>query len=921
MSNVADRLIAKCRSWDDFVEQASSIEPTKARGDVFERLTQLYLQTEPEYVSKLRFVWLLGDVPPRVRDHLNLPKPDEGIDLIAKTHDGVYWAIQSKYRADKTSTLTREDLSNFSGLAFVHCENIAFGLVAHTSMKAIRKRELLGNIGEIGFDVWFGLTDEHWEQIHRKLDRKPVKLERRPPRPHQEAAIKAARQHFITGNASRGRILMPCGTGKSLTAFWVAQELGAKHILVAVPSLALIGQSLRDWTREFLAAGQVPEWLCVCSSEDVGKLEKDEFVGQTYDLGVPTTTKADEIAAFLGGGSRKPRIVFTTYQSGRRLAEASEMANFRFDVAILDEAHKTVGPKAKAFAVLLDDNNLRVKHRVFMTATERVLKSRSDEVLSMDDAEVYGARFYELSFKQAIEDELICDYRILTVTVSDQRIRELLQDRRFVDADERLEEVDAQELAAGLALKCAVKDRGIKHAISFHRSIRSAKDFAVQQDVLDEDRSLGPRMVNLHISSKKSVGERSSLLKEFPTHSRSLLTNARCLTEGVDIPEVDCVLFANPKQSVVDIVQAAGRAMRRHDEKDVGYILLPLVVPEGMGLEEFAETTPFRQVARTITALSTQDERIAEEFRAVDRRPVPSDRLVQFDGDMPVGMAIDLRDFAEQISTRLWERVGRANWRPFHEARDYIHEVGVTGTKHWRKLAEEGRLPPDIPVAPNTVYSKEWKTWGDWFGTGSIAPQFRQFRDFEVAREYAHTLGLKNKKQWDEWGAKGNRPSDIPANPDRDYEAFVSWGDWLDTGVIGKTEHQYVPFAQARQFAHSLRLGRIEDWWSFASSVDRPNNVPYHPERAYKDLGWVSFADFLGYEPPFRRKPWNIPLRGFHEARKYARSLGLASVREWLDWCATEERPLDIPVNPAASYRGKGWAGYRDFLGYEMGEA
>jgi predicted helicase len=628
-----DRLIVACRSWDDFVQQLEAIPLPKRRGDVFERLTQLYLQTISEYASRLRNVWLLREVPPTVRTKLNLPGPDEGIDLVAQEHDGTYWAIQAKYRSHKERALTRDDLDSFSTLTFVHCRQIAFGLVTHTSLKPIRKRKLLGNIAELGLDKWIDLAPEQWTQFHAKLRRRKVTLTPRTPRPHQERAVTAARRHFRDGKASRGRLIMPCGTGKGLTAFWIAQELKGNSILVAVPSLALITQSLREWTREYLAHGLVPDWLCVCSDESTGRLDRDEFVGETYDLGIPATTDTAKIAAFLRRRSTKQRIVFTTYQSGHRLARAARAARFTFDLAILDEAHRTVGEKSKSFAALLHEKNAKVKHRLFMTATERALKGDSDEVLSMDDAKVYGKRFYQLTFKDAIAERLISDYRILTVTVSDQRLQELIEKRRFVNVGRTLTAADSQALAAGVALKRAVKNHGVRHAISFHRSIRAAQQFAEQQETLNGVRPLGPRMMSLHVSSKKSAGERANLIREFPTHRRSLLTNARCLTEGVDIPAVDCVLFANPKQSVVDIVQAAGRAMRRYWDKEVGYILLPLVVAEGLSIEEFADSTEFRQVARTITALSTQDERIAEQFRLIHGAERRAGKLVQFEGD------------------------------------------------------------------------------------------------------------------------------------------------------------------------------------------------------------------------------------------------------------------------------------------------
>ena len=317
----------------------------------------------------------------------------------------------------------------------------------------------------------------------------------------------------------------------------------------------------------------------------------------------------------------RPSIVFTTYQSSARLAEGTRRAGVTFDLMVLDEAHKTVGASSKPFATLLHDDRVRARRRLFMTATERVLRDDSDDVLSMDDEQVYGQRFFQLSFKEAIRQGIICDYKILTVLVTDARIAELVEENRLVMLD-AADEVEAQALAAGVALNRAVREHGVRHAISFHRSIRAADRFREQQDKLNLLPEIETTTLNLHVSSRRSAGERADLLDRFAHHDYALMTNARCLTEGVDIPAVDCVLFADPKQSVIDIVQAAGRALRRHPGKEHGYILLPLVVPSGVDLDAFAETTAFQQVARTLQS-STQDERIAEEFRVIEhgRRP------------------------------------------------------------------------------------------------------------------------------------------------------------------------------------------------------------------------------------------------------------------------------------------------------------
>jgi predicted helicase len=241
-----DRLIASCMSWSEFWERARDL-PSSEKGAAFERLTQLYLQTAPQYQAQLKQVWLLRDVPPAVCGRLDLPSLDEGIDLIACTRHGEYWAIQSKFR-ERDQPLTRRELGTFTSLAFNTCSNIALAVVAHTSSKPVSKRHLMRNTTEIGLDRWQALDSEAWGLIVAKLSGKALKPTPRQPLPHQAEAISKAEKHFVHDGAARGRLIMPCGTGKSLTAYWIAEALKAKLILVAVPSLALVRQSLTDWT-------------------------------------------------------------------------------------------------------------------------------------------------------------------------------------------------------------------------------------------------------------------------------------------------------------------------------------------------------------------------------------------------------------------------------------------------------------------------------------------------------------------------------------------------------------------------------------------------------------------------------------------------------------------------------------------------
>jgi predicted helicase len=553
-----DGFIASCTSWDDFYERTKTLSHG-AKGAVFERLTQLYLKTTPEYCTELQYVWLLREVPADIRRRLNLPGPDEGIDLLARTRRGEYWAIQAKFRSERDKPLNRRELGTFTSLAFNTCNDIALAVVAHTSTKPVSKHHLMRKTVEIGFDRWQALDHDTWSLIVGRLKGQSARPEPRSPKPHQHAAISAAKNHFIDEGATRGRLIMPCGTGKSLTAYWIAEALQATTILVAVPSLALVRQSLADWTREFLARNVLPDWICVCSDETVGNLNRDEFVGEVYDLGLPTHTDTNEIAALLRAQSNGPKIVFTTYQSSDKLAAAARKAAVKFDLAILDEAHKTVGTHSKKFATLLRDKKVNIRRRIFMTATERVFRGDRNDVLSMDSEKDYGNRFFQLSFKEAIKQRIITDYKILTMTVSDGHIRRLIDENRILNLNSSdLDEAEAESVSSGIALKRIYKNHDVKHAISFHRSIRAADRFREQQDAFNRLRDIGPVTINLHISSKKTAGQRSDLLREFVGHKRALMTNARCLTEGVDVPAIDCVMFADPKQSRIDIVQAAG---------------------------------------------------------------------------------------------------------------------------------------------------------------------------------------------------------------------------------------------------------------------------------------------------------------------------------------------------------------------------
>ena len=266
-----DEFIRSAKSWDDFVAGQRGLLG-KEKGDAFERLVQLYLQLEPIYFAQIKNVWLLAEVPLEIHTKLNLPEPDKGIDLIAETHKSEFWAIQAKYRDDQKASIPWDELSTFTGLAFGVCRNISFGLICSTTEHITQVLQNNERIGFCTIETWAHLDGDFFRRAQAKMLHHAAALEPYQPRGHQKIAIVAAKNHFVTKLSARGKLIMPCASGKSLTAFWIAEDLNATWILVAVPSLALIKQTLSVWMREFVAKDVQPDWLCVCSDASAGEV-------------------------------------------------------------------------------------------------------------------------------------------------------------------------------------------------------------------------------------------------------------------------------------------------------------------------------------------------------------------------------------------------------------------------------------------------------------------------------------------------------------------------------------------------------------------------------------------------------------------------------------------------------------------------
>ena len=929
---------AGCSSWSDLTAKWARYSE-KEKGDLFEELTKAYLILEPRYACKLKHVWLGREIPQAVAKKLKLPSTDYGIDIVAETLSGEFWAVQCKYRQDSNQSLTFGALSTFQALAFGVCQGFSYGLVCSTTERFSHVLKGQDRIGFCSLDDWQSLDADFFKRLRAHLAHKPTTLKPLKPRPHQKTAIADGVEHFIQAKASRGKLIMPCGSGKSLTAYFLAQEIGAKRILIAVPSLSLIRQTLKVWLRETLANRQDVDWICVCSDESAGRVDRDDVAVLRQDLGVPCLTDSEKISAWLKKKPKGLQVVFTTYQSGESLSEAARSAGVRFDLGIMDEAHKTVGDGKSLFSHLLHDGNLPIRRRLFMTATERRYAGKSDEVVSMDDPAIYGDTFHLLSFKRAMEFDppILSDYKIISICVSREEVAKLIRKNVFLKPDKGpwSKDVEADMLASLIALRKAMSKHPIRHAVSFHRSIQRAEVFKIHNDAFTQIAPEFGDLATYHVSGATPTGTRSRIVSDFARSERALITNARCLTEGVDVPGIDCVLFADPRRSAVDIVQAVGRALRPSQGKECGYVIVPILHDENATPEDIFGSESFKEILSTLRSLAANDERIVEYFRAVSEGRKTTSRGVSFDIDERIAKNIDLAEFVREIELKCWDRLAKLSWMPFEEAREFIHTLNLKSETEWLryckgKMSGKRALPADIPRKPSRTYARQgWKGLGDWLGTGAIAPRLRKYRSFQDARTFVHSLNLKSRTEWEKFckghmPEKGVAPVDIPRTPAGTYarKGWKGFGDWLGTGRVADQHKVYRQFKEARAFARSLNLKSQAEWNQFCKDQfpkkgALPADIPASPSQTYATNGWTGIGDWLGTG---RIANQDKPYRSFEKAREFARSLELKSSKEWVSFCKGERPemgllPADIPANPNQTYGGCGWVSFGDWLG------
>jgi predicted helicase len=583
--------------------------PVEERGAAFEVFAEAYLATQTSCQAKA--VWPGNTLPLDVAQKLCLPSKDMGVDGVFETLLGDWNAYQVKFRSGR-SGLTWDELSTFMGLADRVSERV---LLTNTDdlPDIINQRQNFFCIRGTDFDR---LDEEGFAKIAASLEGSVSEQPKKRPEPYQIEALKQIIQGLQDND--RATAIMACGTGKTLVALWVAERMEHRRILVLLPSLALIRQTLHEWLKET----SWPElaYLCVCSDASVDKQEDAVIVRQS-DLDFPVTTDPEFVRKFMQADFSGVRVVFSTYQSAKALKDVGG-----FDLGIFDEAHKTAGREGRAFGFALKDENISIRKRLFLTATPRHYSVRSDSsetndlvAFSMDDPTVYGRMVHTLTFAKAAREGIICNYKVLISVITSEMVNEEVLRRGEVTVG--ADAVRARQVANQLALRDALIKHNLSKAFTFHRTVASAKSFTCAGP--EGIQTHLPNFCAYHVSGEMRTADRSKTLAAFRDAPRAIVSNARCLTEGVDVPAVDMVAFLSPRKSRVDIVQATGRAMRKdrnNPKKTTGYILLPLYVDQqaGESLEAAILRTDFAEVWDVLQSLQEQDEVLADIVRQLN---------------------------------------------------------------------------------------------------------------------------------------------------------------------------------------------------------------------------------------------------------------------------------------------------------------
>ncbi|MEY8708418.1 DEAD/DEAH box helicase family protein [Bacteroides faecichinchillae] len=687
------------QDWLSLEKAIEALPTAKARGNVFEEFTFAYFTIKAQ-MYQVAEIYTSADIPDKYRKSLKLGNKqhqDSGVDGLIITKEGKSIAYQCKFRSGRVKP-TYEELTKFwsDGRYCDFCCTVANSYsVSNLSDKHKENLQVLAKdfdtLDKTFFDLLFDLVNNENIKKNKVFH---------TPYTYQEHIINEVIEGFSVED--RGKIIAACGTGKTLTSLWIVETMKVETVLFLAPSISLVKQTLESWADQ----AKVPfTYLCVCSDNTVSSnINDDEADISVSQLGVPVTTDINEIANFLDNTKGKVRYIFSTYQSADKISEAQKIAKDTFDLIICDEAHRTAGLRSN-FSLALEDQFIRSKKRLFMTATERMvrplLKRNAEEsgkvIFSMDDENAYGPLLSKYNFGKAILDKTISDYKIIVAGVKESEVYNYIAENKHLrveDLDENSKIQSAETLYSKILLAKAMREFSIKKTISFHSSIQRAKNFVSENG---EEISLSSviRELNQNIESSNlyidnincqiDAGSRAQILDNFRNSEFSVISNAKCLTEGVDVPIIDSVYFIDRKKSLVDIVQACGRALRtKKGVAKTAYFIIPILIPESSVASDILHSEDFEIVYNIIQALRDQDNRLEDWINRLNSEYIATGRIGRSPTENdPVSIQIEGVDI-QQFSEELYVQIATVNANPTDAQKKQVFGKGERKTGHSR---------------------------------------------------------------------------------------------------------------------------------------------------------------------------------------------------------------------------------------------
>ncbi|WQR78173.1 DEAD/DEAH box helicase [Helicobacter pylori] len=653
-------------------EKLHAIPNSHDKGSWFEKVSKHFL-LEHDSANEYESIDLWYDWKLRGKER------DKGIDIVITTSNKEYIAVQCKFHQNSISyndisTFLTQLQSGVGEVRFKKGIIISTSNLTSEALKAIEQIRSTG----MGIDI-DEITEEDfiysridWEKFDPTKTEDEIPLcDKKSPRPHQTEAIEKTKEYFSNPKNARGKLIMACGTGKTYTSLKIMEALEPKITLFLAPSIALLSQTFREYAQEksepFYAS-------IVCSDDKVGKSKDEDNDDIKFsELPIKASTRLEDILSVYEKAQKENKrfIIFSTYQSTLRIKEAQEAGLNGIDLIICDEAHRTVGAMystnerddKNAFTLCHSDGNIKATKRLYMTATPKVYsesskakaKEKDNVIYSMDDADIFGEEIYTLNFERAIALDLLTDYKVIILAVRSENLsgvtnsvnKKISQlkaegtklDKKLINNEFVCKIVGTHK---GLAKQDVIalddenkEDNDLKNkadtfvsqrAISFCKSIQTSKNikdsFETIMECYDEElkkKSFKNLKISIdHVDGTMNCKERLEKLEKlnkFEPNTCKVLSNARCLSEGVDVPALDSVIFFDGRSAMVDIIQAVGRVMRKAKNKKRGYIILPIALKESeiKNLDEAVKNTNFQNIWKVLKALRSHDSSLVDE--------------------------------------------------------------------------------------------------------------------------------------------------------------------------------------------------------------------------------------------------------------------------------------------------------------------